>query len=361
MAPIIQATLPRMGYVRNLPRDVVYTSEDLCGLGVYHPWYNQHLSQMQILLQETALPTITGDVIRASLEQLRLEIGLPGRSDRWNWGVIDCITTDCWLKYMSQHDFQLADTLPVLRTYRDSDRFLMKEFIAHGYFRKELQMVNECPKHLQVTTLAEISLADGNYLEAWAWNITGTLDPINQYQWPRRSLLQPRSYWLLWQQALQAMFLHPYHGKEGPTTLGTLGPGYFGSMEINRRRKTGCTILKAVVGGFSRRFRHGYNNSALFVFSVRNISPLLLRLMMFWLQSLGLGTVPGSRVLIPFHLGLLTNRKQPHALSARHWTYAKNLINGLCNPQTLLTTAVPLRLQSFEVKRERSVTDPSKM
>jgi hypothetical protein len=39
--------------------------------------------------------TITGDLIRASLEQLRLEVGLAGRSDRWNWGVIDCITTDC--------------------------------------------------------------------------------------------------------------------------------------------------------------------------------------------------------------------------------------------------------------------------
>jgi hypothetical protein len=156
MAPILQATLPRMGYVRNLPRDVVYTSEALCGLGVYHPWHNQHLSQMQILLQETALPTITGDLIRASPEQLRLEVGLPGRSDRWNWGVIDCITTDCWLKellkYMSQHDFQLADTLPVLRMYRDSDRFLMKEFIAHGYFRKELQMLNKCRKYLHVTT-----------------------------------------------------------------------------------------------------------------------------------------------------------------------------------------------------------------
>jgi uncharacterized protein with LGFP repeats len=49
MAPILQATLPRMGSVRNLPRDVVYTSEALCGLGVYHLWHNQHLSQMQIL------------------------------------------------------------------------------------------------------------------------------------------------------------------------------------------------------------------------------------------------------------------------------------------------------------------------
>jgi hypothetical protein len=69
-------------------------------------------------------------------------------------------------------------------------------------------MLNECRKYLHVTTLAEISSADGNYLEAWAWNGTGTSDLINQYQWPRRPLLQP-PYWLLWQQALQAMFLHP--------------------------------------------------------------------------------------------------------------------------------------------------------
>jgi hypothetical protein len=47
--------------------------------------------------------------------------------------------------------------------------------------------------------------------------------------------------------------------------------------------------------------------------------------MAFWLQFLGPGTVSGSWVLIPFHLGLLTNRKQSHALSARHWTYAKKL------------------------------------
>ena len=67
MVPILAATLPRMGYVRRFPRDVVYTSESLCGLGILHPWHNQHLSQMKILLQETSLPTITGDLIWASL------------------------------------------------------------------------------------------------------------------------------------------------------------------------------------------------------------------------------------------------------------------------------------------------------
>ena len=99
-----------------------------------------------------------------------------------------------------------------------------------------------------------------------------------------------------------------------------------------RRQKTECTILKAAVGGFSPRFRHGYNDSALFIFSVRNRLPLLLRLIVFWLQSLGPGKVSGSRVSPPFHLGLLINQKHPHALSVRHWTYAINLTNGLCKP-----------------------------
>jgi hypothetical protein len=69
------------------------------------------------------------------------------------------------------------------------------------------------------------------------------------------------------------------------------------------RRKTECTILKAVVGAFSLKFRHRYNDSALFVFSVRNRSPLLLRLMVFWLQSLGPGMVSGSRVSPPLTWG----------------------------------------------------------
>jgi hypothetical protein len=37
MSPIIKLTLPRMGFVRSFPRDVVYGPEDLCGLGVLTP------------------------------------------------------------------------------------------------------------------------------------------------------------------------------------------------------------------------------------------------------------------------------------------------------------------------------------
>jgi hypothetical protein len=211
MAPILKAALPRMGYVRSFPRDVVYAPESLCGLGVFHPWHNQHLSQLKVVLQETTLPSITGDLIRASLEQLRLELGLSGRMDKWQWSVMECLATDCWLKdllqYATTHDLYVKDTLPTLRQYRERDQFLMESFITSGYRKKQLQTLNECRKALQVTTLAEITSADGLYLEPWAWKGLAKVTSLNAYQWPRRPPLTTQ-HWSLWQRALQETFLH---------------------------------------------------------------------------------------------------------------------------------------------------------
>ena len=196
---------------RTFPRDVVYAPEAALGLGVFHPWHNQHLSQLQVVLQETNLPSITGDLIRASLEQIRLELGLSGRSDQLQWSVIDCLATNCWLKdllqYAANHDLCIEDTLPTLRTYRAHDQFLIESFITSGYRKQQLKTLNKCRKALQVTTLAEITSADGIYLETWAWQGTHKEATLNSYQWPRRPPLMLR-HWSLWQQAVQSTFLH---------------------------------------------------------------------------------------------------------------------------------------------------------
>jgi hypothetical protein len=83
----------------------------------------------------------------------------------------------------------------------------MECFLASGYRKKNLQMLNECRKALQVTTLAEITSADGLYVEPWAWKGKPKETSLNSYQWPQTPPLQPR-HWRQWQQALQATFLH---------------------------------------------------------------------------------------------------------------------------------------------------------
>ena len=56
---------------------MVYTAKQYHGLGIFHPWYNQQLKHLQTLIGELANSTLTGILLQASAEQLRLELGFP--------------------------------------------------------------------------------------------------------------------------------------------------------------------------------------------------------------------------------------------------------------------------------------------
>lgn len=137
MAPVLMATLPRAGIVRTFPRDMVYAPEDYCGLGILHPWYRQNLTHLQTCLTETLTNGITGDLIKGCLEELRLEIGMPGRPMEWQINFTKDIMTECWLKdllvFMDTHKMHLDDNLPVLEGNTTTDIFLMEAFMAQGY------------------------------------------------------------------------------------------------------------------------------------------------------------------------------------------------------------------------------------
>jgi hypothetical protein len=77
--PILMASLPQMGYVRTFTCNIVYASKSFCGLGIMHPWYNHELAHLETCLREGTKQTITGDLLRASAEQMRLELGISNR------------------------------------------------------------------------------------------------------------------------------------------------------------------------------------------------------------------------------------------------------------------------------------------
>jgi hypothetical protein len=213
MGPIMMASLPRMGYVRTFPRNIVYASKDYCGLGVMHPWYNQELTHLETCLREGTAQTITGDLLRASTEQMRLEMGISSRIGEVAQETKKALTlaTDCWLKtahsFATTHRLRIHDTLPLLQPYRRDDRFLIEEFIKFGFQGQDLRMLNECRMFLTVTTLAEIATADGVRIEDWAWTGTKKEHSLNQYQWPRRQTRLSPSHWSIWRTALNRSFL----------------------------------------------------------------------------------------------------------------------------------------------------------
>jgi hypothetical protein len=174
MALVLTATLPRASIVRSFPRDMVYAPVDYCGLGIMHPWYRQQLTHLKTCLSETLTGSITGDLLKACLEELRLEVGMPGRPGDWCIRITQELMKDCWLKdlliFMEQHWMHLEDNLPPLTTNTTSDKFLMEAFIAYGYRRKDLKILNTCRQFLCAVVLSDIVSEDGKQIESWAFN-----------------------------------------------------------------------------------------------------------------------------------------------------------------------------------------------
>ena len=59
MAPVLQVCLPKSGIVRTFPRTVLYTSPTHNGLGIRHPYYQQHIKQLHLCLEQTTSRNIT--------------------------------------------------------------------------------------------------------------------------------------------------------------------------------------------------------------------------------------------------------------------------------------------------------------
>jgi hypothetical protein len=101
------------------PRDLLFTSLQYQGLGARHPFYQQMMSHVVTLLAETANPcSATGDLLRATAEDLRREIGLPGEFTDAPWARIGPAITPTWLTHLfcfaQEHQVSFHDPLSKL-------------------------------------------------------------------------------------------------------------------------------------------------------------------------------------------------------------------------------------------------------
>jgi hypothetical protein len=179
MAPVLLADLPRSGIARNFPRDVLYGPKTLQGFGILHPWHNQELTHLNMSVQQSSFPFIAGGLLSTSLEQLRLEVGLPGFVTDHDYEIVQSLLTPCWLQdlwlFCQRFQIELHNTVGQLLPARQEDQFLMASFIQAGYRGSDLRQLNECRMFLQVTTLLDISNAEGSSLSQLAWS--GTRGP----------------------------------------------------------------------------------------------------------------------------------------------------------------------------------------
>ena len=210
MVPILKSILPRSGIVRTFPRDILYAPDQFSGMGIMHPYYTQYFRHLDLVLKETITPSITSNLLYATTEQLRLEIGIPCENGEWQLSDFNRCLTDSWMKelllFCEDHDITIQDTCATLEKQTTNDLFLMQAFRDANYASHDLRILNECRMYLQSITLSDLCTMDLKNITYDAYH-GRALRRRKHLGWPRKPPSLPAAHWHLWQKALTKCFL----------------------------------------------------------------------------------------------------------------------------------------------------------
>jgi len=204
-------TIGKMKVVRTAPDMVVYAPTQFGGLGQRHIYEDQTIDHITAIMQHGHSPTITGSLIRTSLEYLAMEAGLPG--DPMLYPIYDmpwiCDKTwiDTTLKSLADHQITIESSIKGLSDWSNQDAYLM-EFAPNVVSGKDLNIFNKVRMFLQVATLSDLMTADGKEIDLSKLHgrnsITSPNPSKSAYIWP--SVPTPsNSEITLWSDTLQKM------------------------------------------------------------------------------------------------------------------------------------------------------------
>ena len=208
LRPVLLAGLPACGIARNFPRALVHAPLRFQGLNIPCLWVSQGVAHITHAITHCQSSTITGQLLRTSLEALILELGMPGSPFTMPITDVQPFLTKSWWTHtwVFLTEFQLSIHTPEelhLPLLRSHDRFIMDMFLQAGFKGESLARLQRCRLHLQVLTLADI--VDGYGAAVCQWAFEGARDLghsfRSHYVWPK----QPKpaaSEWIHWKGAL---------------------------------------------------------------------------------------------------------------------------------------------------------------
>ena len=161
--PLCKYSLGKLGVVRTAPMTIATGPVRFGGLGLAHMYENQMIDHIHVMMQHGHLQTVTGKLLRISLENLALESGMSGdpvaidvMNSRW-------ITQRTWigitLQAMREYGINMQSTVMGLQSWVSNDDMIMdgiEEFCQGA----DLHRFNKVRMYLRVNTLSDLLTAD---------------------------------------------------------------------------------------------------------------------------------------------------------------------------------------------------------
>jgi hypothetical protein len=207
----VRATLARLGFNRNISRDIVFGSTRYGGLGLLDLFVEQGIAQLHLLLRHLRAETPHGSLMVIGLSWWHLVAGFS--SSLWeNTHANICYVEHSW--YSSLKDFLSYTNGSVFlppgdyihwSPLREPDVAIM-EIISSldGVSKSDLKSFNRCRLNAGVLHLSEISTADGLSLSRDAW--AGSRTRFSPILWPFQPSPGPL-LWRVWRRLLARAFL----------------------------------------------------------------------------------------------------------------------------------------------------------
>jgi hypothetical protein len=212
IAPILAVALPKARVCRTYPRAVVYGPKGTLGLGMNNLYYVQGTKHIAMFHQYIGTNTITGELLRASVEITKIHIGHRGNIFTLDYHMLGSLSPPSWISHLwhfcHTSKIRVVETItPNVALSRVNDCFLMEAIASSRYFTKnELCHINRCRLYLKVMTLSDIVNGNGTQLRHGV--LKGQLMELEslQYIWPRQERPGVTS-WRLWRKAIKRVFM----------------------------------------------------------------------------------------------------------------------------------------------------------
>ena len=176
MRPILFVALPKMSISQNFPGKVLYGPMTEGGLGLDYLFYSQGVMHLEKLQCFHGTNSITGDLLKVSIETAQLEIGIGCSLFQLDYNTYEFLLTECWIKHIwkivQQHNILLIDLYTSFPTpQQENGLFLMEVLVHEGLPRRKLIKINKYQPYLGVLTLSDIMNGYGNgFTSAYKWN-----------------------------------------------------------------------------------------------------------------------------------------------------------------------------------------------
>ena len=199
--------LGKLGVVRTAPGTAIYTPIELGGIGLQKTEINQTIDHIKMIIQHGHTDSITGKLIRNTLEQIAIESGL-GKSPFYaDLTRVNYLTDNTWIentiRSCQKYGITIESSMKGIPKWTDRDEMIMDKAVQH-LKGAALKTFNKVRLYLQVATTSDIANADGKCIDREILRGKRSTSPspsTQAYKWPH--IPKPtRSEELLWSESL---------------------------------------------------------------------------------------------------------------------------------------------------------------